>query len=212
MSPAVREKVEKTLTLYSNNPERFVKVYSPETIHGHLTDPDKRDLLITSEKIPSVTIARKAFGDAPIKLILRSHLFELAQATGIQSTAENIDAIIDDIISGYGYLKISEIILALKMMRESKFREGRDGSGNRGTFYGRLDGQVITDCINRFVVEYRNPLLDKVENERRRQRFAEESRNAASYETRKKIISDACRDDPSLRPFLGQFLKDEDNG
>lgn len=121
-----------------------------------------REKMVTSAKVPTVTIARLAFGDASVKLLLRSHLHSMAICMGLTSTPEAMDSVIDDVISGYGDLKVTEILLAFKMIREGKFRTG---DNNRGAFFGSLSSDVICDCLYKFRTDYRNPILARQEQE-----------------------------------------------
>ena len=139
-----------------------------------------REKMVTSAKVPTVTIARMAFGDAPVKLLLRSHLHSMAVCMGVTSTPEAMDSVIEDVMSGYGDLKVTEVLLAFKMIREGKFRTG---DNNRGAFYGSLSSDVICDCLYKFRTDYRNPILARLEKE---QKPKEEP--AASYDEYSVII------------------------
>lgn len=146
-----------------------------------------RELMITGNA-PTITISKLTFGNASIRAIIKSHLFTMANAMGITSTPDAIDAITDDIISGYGDLKVTELILAFKMIREGKFREGSGGERNRGEFFGNLSSGVICDCLNRFRFDYRNPIIARQEQEADKRRKEEEMANAAKYDDYKQII------------------------
>ncbi len=136
----------------------------------------------------------------------------MAMAMGVTATPDSIEGIIEDILSGYGDLKVSELLLAFKMIREGKFRSG---DNNRGSFYGSLSSNVICDCLYKFRYEYRNPILEKLEQEKHRQKREEEK--PASYEEyRLTIISSiiSLRNDPDKmgRQFnsLKHFLNEQD--
>lgn len=137
---------------------------------------------------PTITIAKLSFGNASVRAIIKSHLFTMANAMGITSTPDAIDAITDDIISGYGDLKVTELMLAFKMIREGKFREGAGGERNRGEFFGQLSSGVICDCLNRFRFDYRNPILARAEQEEEKKRKEAEMRDASKYDDYKNII------------------------
>lgn len=171
-----------------------------------------RELMITGNA-PTITISRLTFGNASVRAIIKSHLFTMCNAMGITSTPDAIDAITDDIISGYGDLKVTELILAFKMIREGKFREGSAGERNRGEFFGTLSSGVICDCLNRFRFDYRNPILARQEQEAEKRRKEDSIQHAATYSEYVQIIFNqlmTCDPDKmgKLFDYCKQFIKD----
>lgn len=165
--------------------------------------------MITTTSVPTLTIARLTFGIAVVNTVVKEHLFSLVRAFGIKTTPDAVSEIASDIITGYSHLKITEIMLALKMMREGKFREGFDGSGNRAEMFGVLSSAVICDCINRFCHDYRNPILDKKMREKALKMRLEANSKAATPSEKLNIIGGAIIESPDSMKLLSQFLTKE---
>lgn len=192
-----------------NGQKDFIWQFSLQRLPSLLAEREK---MVTTQVAPTLTIASKAFGQASVKLIIRSHLHAMALAMGITSTPDAIDGIIEDILSGYGDFKITELLLAFKMIREGKFR---DREHNRGSFYGVLSSSVICDCLYQFRFGYRNEILSKAEQQEQQQKKAEEK--PASYEEYRLTIINSIiglRQDPEKmgKQFkaLKHFLNEED--
>lgn len=192
------------MQFYSNS-NVFESTFSPAELDNYIMQG--RENMVTTDNAPTLTIASYSFGATSVRAIISAHLTSLILAYGIHGTTPvEVDIIASDIMSGFPHLKITEIMLALKMMREGKFREGRDGSSNRGEMYGSLSSSVICDCINRFCIEYRNPVLEKAENEEKLRRLKEEQTNAASDGDKLNIIGGAIIENPSTILFYQSFL------
>lgn len=165
---------------------------------------DKTEL-VTSEDFPTLLVAREAFGLAVVKTTLKSHLFQLAQAVGVSATESGIDAITDDIIHGYSDLRITEIIYAFRLMRESRFREGANQERDACQFYGTLSSQVVCNCLHRYRFEYRNQIIQQKEQDEHKQKMKEEEANAANVKQRDDIIFAACLRDLYVSPLFARI-------
>lgn len=162
--------------------------------------------MITTSTAPTLFVARITFGDALVQTIIIAHLTELAIAEGVSYTPQSLAAIAEDVMSGYGDLKITEIILALRMIREGKFRTGDNDENNRGKFYSTISTGVICDCLNRFRFEYRNPILQRHELKLKAEQQAKDNKKAASPQERDKIIFASCLRDLKVNFYISNFL------
>lgn len=166
---------------------------------------DQKDI-ITSEDFPTLLVAREAFGMLQVKIVLRSHLYNLCKAQGITSTTDGIDAIISDIMHGYSDLRITEIIYAFKLIRESRFREGNNQERDACQFYGTLSSQVICNCLHRYRYEYRNPVIDAKEKADREKEQSDHDAKVPSAVERDLYILSLCLRDLFINPIFSNIF------
>lgn len=198
-------KINSCLANYSDA-SIFVRSFNLQNSDCYFNGDTTRADLVTTEVAPTLNIAKMAYGFGYVNMVVSEHLTALAMAMGATATDTTINMVAYDVINGFGYLKITEIILAIRMMREGKFRSGIAGADNRAHFFGQLTSDVVCDCLNRFCIEFRNPILDAVEQKRVDEEREKRMMNAATPEQRAKIIIASCVLYPSTRSFLLQFL------
>ena len=165
-----------------------------------------RETMVTDTTIPTLATARNAYGLTTSKALIAKHLQELASAMGVTATAKSVDAIAEDILSGYGDLRATELILAFKLMREGKFRDGANQERDSCQFYGTLSSQVICNCLYRYRFEYRNPILQREEQKRHRRKVEEELQQAATPEKRNQAIMATCLNQLQVPQLLSIYL------
>jgi len=146
-----------------------------------------KEAMIMSEKVPSLSIASYAFGVASVKMLIKAYLFQTSKALGLTADEENIALITEDIIAGYGDMKITDIMLALAMMRQGKIRY-KDGDAAKQ--YGCLSSEVICDCLYRYRFDVRNPIIERSEQERKMRE--KEQDVDTPYSEKVKILAKAC--------------------
>lgn len=150
------------------------------------------DLMVTSDKVPSMTIIKETFGETACMTLLREYVIDLALYYGNPNiTADQIDSIASLILSTYYYFKPTEFLLAFAMMKSGQFR---DGDKNRAKMYGNFNGEVICDCLYEFR-KFRLSILDKAEREAQKQK---PETNVASDDERKAIILEAAKTNPLM--------------
>lgn len=197
----VKDKINYCLALCKNEAE-FISMFHPNNTDRLLLDAHMRESMVTTEGFPTLTIAKLSYGESSVTELIASHLQRLAAAFGIAATAMQIDMIAQDIISGYGYLKVSEIALFFKMLREGKFRKG---DNDRGKMYGVLNGEVIMDCLYQFTHSYRDEILCKAEDELRKKVKEEADMKAASPQEKFEILTGKCLSDASFIEIIKTF-------
>lgn len=143
-----------------------------------LQDPQRREKMILY-KAPSQAAMVQAYGREVVELIVRGYVMQLADASGIGYTTEQVKMCASDIVSGWHYLTIYEIAAALKMAREGRFRNPKTDR-NLATMYGAFSAVAISDCIAAFVSEVRNPLIDRYEEEQRRVQIEQSSKHSVT--------------------------------
>lgn len=204
----VQERVDLCLHHYSTA-DTFLVSFTPNTYEHYLTELGSREAFVTNEIAPTLTIAKYAFGTAKINQLIAVHLQQLAVAFGVKTDPVQIDAIADDITSGYGHLKVTEIILFFKMLREGKFRSGEN---DRGKMFGTLSSEIICDCLYQYKKSYRDYVLQKHEEELKKQEREQDEMRAATYDERKNIFFGKCLQDASFLVLIknNQWLMDKD--
>lgn len=176
------------LTRFSSA-ENLIAAYGVGEVNKFLAD---RERMVLSEKVPTLTTARNAFGKAACDMIIKTYILDLVSFYGVMSTEDQINRIADSIMFSFHDLKITELMLAFQMMKAGEFRDERDR--NMGMMYGSFRGDVILECLRSFR-KYRANVIDKAKSSVKQ---IEAPNNIPSDEERKKIILDAAKDNPIL--------------
>lgn len=126
-----------------------------------LNDATRRDVLIANEAIPTCTVMVAAYGQPAVSVIIEGNLAAFGDAMGASYTGEQLTIIAGDVIAAYHYLTVADIVLALKMGREGKFRD-QQGNNISKTF-GTLSASVVMDVIYKYCRDVRNVEIDRRE-------------------------------------------------
>ena len=124
-----------------------------------IEDVARRDVLIGNEAIPTCTVMVAAYGRPAVSVIIEGNLAAFGDAMGATYNGEQLAQIAGDILSAYHYLTLADIILALKMGREGKFRDAQ--GNNIAKTYGVLSAAVVADIMYRYCRDVRNVELDR---------------------------------------------------
>lgn len=182
---------------------KFVNAYNKANDKYILAD---KYLAVNNDVSPTITIAKMTFGESVVKIIIEQHLQELAIAFGVRSTRDAISYIADDIIDGYYYLKMSELILALHLIRQGKIREPDDYNAdgtNAAKMYGVISTQSICNCLHIFCTTIRARYIEQREQRERELRRIEDDKNAVNgFE----FIAARSLDDLTIMDFFKQYL------
>lgn len=142
----------------------FISAYAVENFMRRYTDPQERAAMVVDCR-ESVTISVKTFGRFNVVTAIMPYVMQLCISCGVAYDAQAVELVTADIIDGFGYLSMSQIICALKYAREGRLKDGNNK--NICTMYGTLSGSVVMDCINAFVRNFRNPAIEKEEQRAR---------------------------------------------
>lgn len=152
----------------------FLKIFSPDKQSEYFN----RDVLkCFSGLAPSLTRTKVTYGLETARFWLNIQISELCTFTAIQEkpSLAQIDMICDVIISNFGYLKVTELMVFFL-----KFK-----AGEYGKFFGVIDGLVITEALNKFM-EFRKQMIEKAERmqleREREERYKKQEENAISRE------------------------------
>lgn len=106
---------------------------------------------------PTLWDANNTYGSGTSEEWLIYQLTDLSEFTGVSKkiSAPQISQMAQLIVGDYGYLKMTEVMLFLRMFKMGRY----------GTFYGNVDPIVIMSALGRFVVEERNAVLGARERE-----------------------------------------------
>lgn len=143
-----------------------------------LADPQRRDAMIL-HPAPSVALMSQAYGRDVVELVVEGHVMQLADAIGVPYKREQVKMCAGDIVSAWYYLTIYEIVAALKMAREGRFRD--NNGRNMATMYGQFSSAAVIDCIAFFVRNYRAPLRDKQEQQRQQEERERAARSGITW-------------------------------
>ena len=142
----------------------FIAAYAVEKFMQRYNDPQMRAAMVVDCR-ESVTISVKSFGRFIVVTAIMPYVMQLCISCGVAYDAQAVELVTADIIDGFGYLSVPQIICALKYAREGRLK---DGNGkNICTMYGTLSGSVVMDCINAFIRNFRNPAIEKEEQRAR---------------------------------------------
>jgi hypothetical protein len=157
--------VQTILTHY--NPDYIVK-----NCRG-LTQAEITNLCLFSPS-PTLSDLNATYGkNVPIAWIM-AQLFSLSEFCGAKEkmSEDKAEQTAFIIASSHYYLKVTELILFFHQMK----------AGHYGQFYGAIDPQVIIRAINTFIMQDRNPAIDREESRLRLIQREEERKNAVTYE------------------------------
>jgi hypothetical protein len=157
--------VQTILTHY--NPDYIVK-----NCRG-LTQAEITNLCLFSPS-PTLSDLNATYGkNVPIAWIM-AQLFSLSEFCGAKEkmSEDKAEQTAFIIASSHYYLKVTELILFFHQMK----------AGHYGQFYGCIDPQVIIRAINTFIMQDRNPAIDREESRLRLIQREEERKNAVTYE------------------------------
>ena len=157
--------VQTILTHY--NPDYIVK-----NCRG-LTQAEITNLCLFSPS-PTLSDLNATYGkNVPIAWIM-AQLFSLSEFCGAKEkmSEDKAEQTAFIIASSHYYLKVTELILFFHQMK----------AGHYGQFYGVIDPQVIIRAINTFIMQDRNPAIDREESRLRLIQREEERKNAVTYE------------------------------
>lgn len=126
-----------------------------------ISDPQRRADLIGNPNLPTCTVLCAAYGRPNVAVILEGHLASFGDAMGATYNAQQLQQIADDVLTAFHYLSFAEVILALKLGREGRFRDAQ--GRNVATTYGPLSSSVVMDILYRYCKDVRNPEIDRRE-------------------------------------------------
>lgn len=126
-----------------------------------LNDPSRRDVLIGNPTLPSCTVMCKAYGQPNVSVIVEGYLAAFGDAMGATYTGEQLKQIAGDVLSAYHYFTLAEVLLALKMGREGKFRDAQ--GNNVAKTYGTMSAAVVLDVLYYFNKNVRFVEIDRRE-------------------------------------------------
>lgn len=125
-------------------------------------------------KAPILSVVSEAYGQDITESWLAIQLHDLSEFSGCKEklTTEQIDKIAKVITTMFPYLKVTELAYFFLLFK----------SGRYGKFYGAVDGLVITEALQDFLIT-RNDYIAKFEREERERREAiEEQRHREAVE------------------------------
>lgn len=157
--------VQKILTHY--NPDYIIK-----NCRG-LTKAEITNLCLFSPS-PTLSDLNAIYGkNVPIAWLM-AQLFSLSEFCGAKDkmSEDKAEQTAFIIASSHFYLKVTELLLFFHKMK----------AGDYGQFYGVIDPQVIIRAINTFIMQDRNPAIDREESRIRLIQREEERQNAVTYE------------------------------
>jgi hypothetical protein len=152
----------------------FLKIFSPDKQSEYF---NRGVLKCFNGAAPSLTRTRTTYGMETARMWLNIQITELCVFTAIQEkpTMAQIDMICDVIISNFGYLKVTELMVFFL-----KFK-----AGEYGKFFGVIDGLVITEALHKFM-DFRKQMIEKAErmelDRQREERYRRQEENAISRE------------------------------
>lgn len=130
---------------------------------------------------PTLSQLRKDYGkNAPLAWLI-PQLKDLSEFCGVKDkiTTEQLQSLAKVITSEFGYLKTSEVMLFLHLMK----------SGRYGQFYGAIDPMKITTAIRTFLTD-RNDYFYRLEQKRRERKQDEARQGAVTYEEYQRMLAD----------------------
>lgn len=149
---------------------KFLTAFNPD-VQYLCADNLKRCFMGTA---PTLEVVREAFGTATAESWLEIQLRDLSEFSGCKEklTIEQLDAIARVIYTMFPYLKVTELAYFFLLFKAGKF----------GKFYGAVDGLVITEALQDYLIT-RNDYIAKFEREERERREAiEEQRHREAVE------------------------------
>lgn len=187
------EKSRMYLSIYPDK-AAFVHKFSGAVASQMLQSLGKKEMVI-NEYFPSLTIASSTYGLDAVKSLVMSYITDHCTICSISAELLQIERIADDIIFGYGYLKISEVILFFQMLRSGYFR---NGDNDRAKMFGSLSGQVINDCLYQFKNGFRSDVLEGYRQEQAKAKRENELSETMTYQERFEMFTAECLKNPSF--------------
>ena len=130
---------------------------------------------------PTLSQLRKNYGrNAPLAWLI-PQLKDLSEFCGVKEkiTVEQLQSLAKVITSEFGYLKTSEVMLFLHLMK----------SGRYGQFYGAIDPMKITTALRTFLTD-RNDYFYRLEQKRRERKQDEARHGTVTYEEYQRMLAD----------------------
>lgn len=130
---------------------------------------------------PTLSQLRKDYGkNAPLAWLI-PQLKDLSEFCGVKEkiTVEQLQSLAKVITSEFGYLKTSEVMLFLHLMK----------SGRYGQFYGAIDPMKITTALRTFLAD-RNDYFYRLEQNRKERKQDEARQGAVTYEEYQRMLAD----------------------
>lgn len=132
----------------------FIRAYRPDKLFA-VTDERRA---IMTEGAPTLTVIDKAYGDGSAAVWTMQVLSVFNEYVGKREKMDDwqIENLAKSIVSGYGWLKASEIMLFL----------ARYASGHYGSLYGVIDPTEITVNLKEKFIPWRAMIVREVEDEK----------------------------------------------
>lgn len=201
------EKQQMFLSIYKDG-DNFLQTFSACMITDMIINLGKEEL-ITNDYFPSLTLAVKTFSIEKVKTLLMSYLYEHCTTCNLSATAKQIEKIADDMVIGYGNLKITEIALFFNMLRSGYFRSGEN---DRAKMYGSISEEVIMDCLHSFRNGYRCEIIERHRQDLAKKKREEDEMRAASYQEKFEVLTAKCLQDPEFLDLIkeNKWLMEQD--
>lgn len=146
------------------------KQYNP-SLHAYCINNPERSI---NGKAPTLIALKKKYGEqAPIdwlKIHINDYLNFLSVKEDNTPMIETMNELAGLMFARYNYLKLSEFLLFFGKLKCGDFYD----------VYGRVDPPRILKALASFV-EFRNTVISRLEQEERKKKTEEDSKNAVSY-------------------------------
>ena len=157
--------------------------YTDKATMLSLFSPDRQSRYTTDLRraymggAPTMQVADQAFGAGTAEAWLKIAIFDLAEYTGCRAkqTDRQTAQVASAIRSNFGYLKLTELMHFFLLFK----------SGTFGTFYGSVDGMVITNALHQYLrirAEKLQHFGEELAEERRQRQREADSQVTLSYE------------------------------
>lgn len=140
---------------------KFLESYGISKMDVYITNHYDRMFVGTA---PTLATMRVAYGDKETMAWIALYLVDISKFKGIVTKSDS-SAIVDAakmIVTNYGKLKATELMVFFNMFKSSKFR-GRDND-DLTTMYGEFQCSVIMNCLELFS-SFRVGEITRIENE-----------------------------------------------
>lgn len=116
---------------------------------------------------PTLSDLNEAYGNGMSELWLATLMPIISEFSGSKEKLSDIqlDFLVQTIVQGYGFLKVTEIFLFIRLFMAGKY----------GKFFGGVDPLTITSSLKDFVDNYRSENLKRINEEMKRKALEEEN-------------------------------------
>lgn len=173
--------------------KNFIASFAPDLTERYCQSYGKAKMIL-SDKVPTLSIARCAFGNEAVRIVIKQHLLKLAISFGVESTEEQINEISSVFFDMAIDMKLTEIMLFFQLMKQNEFKNKK--GENLADMKVRLSIKPISECLSNYRNDYRQRVIEQYEKEQKEREREESYKNCATIEERKQIILKAAKNDP----------------